>query len=318
MTNEVRIPRIADLLLPVLKAMQDLGGSASRAELLSHVQDVAGFTDEQLAVVFSGSTGKSKALYRAEWAIYWLKAIGVLESSERGVYAMAPRGADYLGMDVAAADAALRTAHDDARKQAAKKAAAKRAAKSTETVQADGEEPSERNDVLTGEADGEGTGTGPVSGDGWRAALLETLKKMDPAAFERLAKRLLREAGFQKVDVVGRAGDGGLDGIGLYKMSLVSFPIYFQCKRYAGSVGAGVVRDFRGAMTGRGDKGLVITTGTFTPAAREEATRDGAPPVDLIDGDELCDLILKYRLGVQVVERMVREIRVDEGFFEAL
>ena len=98
-------------------------------------------------------------------------------------------------------------------------------------------------------------------------ALSETLKKVDPAAFERLATRLLKEAGFQKVDVVGRAGDGGIDGVGLYRMSLVSFPIYFQCKRYAGSVGAGVVRDFRGAMAGRGEKGLVITTGTFTPAA---------------------------------------------------
>ena len=116
------------------------------------------------------------------------------------------------------------------------------------------------------------------------------------------------------MDVVGRVADGGIDGVGLYGMSLVSFPIYFQCKRYAGSV----VRDFRGAMAGRGDKGLIITTGTFTPAAREEATRDGAPPVDLIDGDELCNLILEYRLGVSVVERTVRDITVDGRFIETL
>ncbi len=139
---------------------------------------------------------------------------------------------------------------------------------------------------------------------------------MTPAAFERLAQRILREAGFQKVDVVGRAGDGGIDGVGLYKMSLVSFPIYFQCKRYAGSVGAGVVRDFRGAMVGRGDKGLLITTGAFTPAARAEATRDGTPPVDLIDGNELCDLILEYRVGVEV--RMVKEVSIDEDYFANL
>ena len=98
-------------------------------------------------------------------------------------------------------------------------------------------------------------------------------------------------------------------------MSFVSFPIYFQCKRYAGGVGAGVVRDFRGAMAGRGDKGLIITTGTFTPGARAEATRDGAPPVDPIDGDELCGLILEYRIGVDVTERLVREVTVDESFF---
>ena len=127
--------------------------------------------------------------------------------------------------------------------------------------------------------------------------------------------RILREAGFQRVEVVGKSGDGGLDGVGLYKMSFVSFPIYFQCKRYAGGVGAGVVRDFRGAMAGRGDKGLIITTGTFTPGARAEATRDGAPPVDPIDGDELCGLILEYRIGVDVTERLVREVTVDESFF---
>ena len=318
MTEDVTIPGISDLLWPALKAMGDLGGSASRAELLSRVREVAGFTDEQLAVVFSGSTGKSKALYRAEWAIYWLKAIGILESSKRGVYATTPEGAEYLSKDGVATDAAFRTAYDEARKQAAKKAAAKRAARLKGTVDAGGTEPAERNDVPTGAAEGDGTGTGPDAGDGWRITLLEALKKMDPPAFERLAKRILREAGFQKVDVVGRAGDGGIDGVGLYRMSLVSFPIYFQCKRYAGSVGAGVVRDFRGAMAGRGEKGLVITTGTFTPAAREEATRDGAPPVDLIDGDEPCNLILEYRLGVHVVEQMVRDVTVDESFFETL
>ena len=198
--------------------------------------------------------------------------------------------------DVAAGCAAL--------KRAVKKAIAAKAAKRTQ------EEEAEAGAALADEPE-----LSSAPGDDWRTVLLAVMKKMDPAAFERLAKRLLREAGFQKVDVVGRAGDGGIDGLGLYKMSLVSFPIYFQCKRYAGSVGANIVRDFRGAMAGRGDKGLLITTGTFTPAAREEATRDGAPPVDLIDGDELCDLILEYRLGVKVTERTVKEVAVDEAFF---
>ena len=141
---------------------------------------------------------------------------------------------------------------------------------------------------------------------------------MDPQAFERLSTRILKEAGFRKVEVLGKAGDGGIDGVGVYKVSLVSFPTYFQCKRYAGSVSAGAVRDFRGAMTGRGEKGLLITTGTFTPAARAEATRDGAPPIDLIDGDELCDLIMEYRLGVDVNERVVQDVIVDTNFFDNL
>ena len=105
--------------------------------------------------------------------------------------------------------------------------------------------------------------------------------RLSPANFEKLAQRLLREEGFINTQVTGRSGDGGIDGQGVYRLSLLSFQVFFQCKRYAGSVGSGAVRDFRGAMAGRGDKGLLITTGTFTSSAREEATRDGAPPIDL-------------------------------------
>ena len=83
---------------------------------------------------------------------------------------------------------------------------------------------------------------------------------MRPDAFERLARRLLREADFDSVKVTGQSGDGGIDGHGVYRLGLMSFPVFFQCKRYRGSVGAGAVRDFRGAMAGRGDKGLLITT----------------------------------------------------------
>ncbi|WP_206528489.1 restriction endonuclease, partial [Mesorhizobium sp. M7A.F.Ca.CA.002.05.1.1] len=117
------------------------------------------------------------------------------------------------------------------------------------------------------------------------------LLALDPAAFERLCQRILREAGFIKVEVTGRSGDGGIDGTGVLRVNLLSFHVLFQCKRWKGSVGSGVVRDFRGAMVGRADKGLVITTGTFTADARREAVRDGAPAIDLIDGDGLCDLL---------------------------
>ena len=139
---------------------------------------------------------------------------------------------------------------------------------------------------------------------------------MGPDAFERLAQRLLREAGFRNVEVLGRSGDGGLDGVGVYRPSLVSFPVYFQCKRYRGAVSAGAVRDFRGAMVGRSNRGLLITTGSFTRGARQEATRDGAPPIDLVDGEELCKLLKEYRLGVQVTERVIEDIEIDPGFFD--
>jgi restriction system protein len=138
---------------------------------------------------------------------------------------------------------------------------------------------------------------------------------MAPDAFERLARRLLREAGFINVTVTGRSGDGGIDGTGIYRLSLVSFPVIFQCKRWRGSVGPNVIRDFRGAMVGRGDKGLLITTGSFTADARAEATRDGAPPVDLFDGDRLCELLKDFELGVSVTQRTVDDVAISPGFF---
>ena len=118
--------------------------------------------------------------------------------------------------------------------------------------------------------------------------------------------------------MTGKSGDGGIDGIGVYRLSLVSFPVFFQCKRYKGSVGAGAVRDFRGAMSGRGDKGLLITTGNFTGEAKQEATGDGAPPVDLIDGDRLCDLLKEYELGVRRTIRQIEDVEVAPEFFADL
>lgn len=141
---------------------------------------------------------------------------------------------------------------------------------------------------------------------------------MSATGFERLAQRLLRAAGFINTTVTGRSGDGGIDGVGVYRLSLVSFPVFFQCKRYKGTVGPDKVRDFRGAMAGRGDKGLLITTGAFTREAKSEATRDGAPPIDLIDGEQLCELLKQHQLGVRTEERRVEEVEVVSSFFDEL
>jgi restriction system protein len=149
----------------------------------------------------------------------------------------------------------------------------------------------------------------------WKAQLLEILLALPANKFEHLCQRLLRDAGFISVKVTGRPGDGGIDGIGIYQMALVSFPVFFQAKRYKGSVGAAAVRDFRGAMSGRGDKGLLITTGSFTAEAQGEATREGPPPIDLIDGGRLCDLLKDYSLGVTTETRTVEDVTIEKSFF---
>ena len=292
--NDVSIPTYSDLMYPTLVAVKQLGGSAAIAELEETVPQIARVSDQQLAVEFpesSAKQGQSKVVNRLHWARTYLKKIGALENSNRGVWTITLKGLDFLAMDQSSADKALKQA-DNAVRTEMRKAKA--------------------GDVAESEADGD------VETDDWRDTLLTATKAMDPAAFERLSMRVLREAGFRNVEVLGRSGDGGIDGVGVYKLSLVSFPTYFQSKRYAGSVSASVVRDFRGAMSGRGEKGLVISTGTFTPAAKAEATRDGAPPVDLVGGDDLCDLLKEYGLGVYVQKRVVEDITVDEGFFDTI
>ena len=151
----------------------------------------------------------------------------------------------------------------------------------------------------------------------WQDNLLSILYAISPNAFERLTQRLLRESGFTQVEVTGKVGDGGIDGKGIVKINgFLSFHIIFQCKRYKGSVSASQIRDFRGAMQGRADKGLVITTGNFTRDAIKEATRDGAPPIDLIDGELLCEKLKEMQLGVQI--KQVEIIEVDKEWFDKI
>ena len=151
----------------------------------------------------------------------------------------------------------------------------------------------------------------------WQDELLEVLQAMDPIAFERLCQRLLRESGFIEVEVTRRTGDGGIDGNGIIRIGgLISFNVLFQSKRYKGNIGPDVVRDFRGAMIGRADKGLIITTGGFTREARKEATRDGAPPVDLIDGQLLVEKLKELRLGVST--KQVEEVMVNREWFDSI
>lgn len=220
-----------------------------------------------------------------------LKNIGAIENSARGVWAITDVG---RGLD---------------EEETIERAKAWRAEYRRRYHEQRGQTASDDDDIDQIEPDGERD---------WKDVLIERLMKMTPDAFERLAQRLLREAGFRNVEVLGKSGDGGIDGVGVYRLSLVSFPVYFQCKRWANQVGAGAVRDFRGAMSGRGEKGLLITTATFSPAAREEATRDGAPPVDLISGEDLCDLLKDHELGVFTTTRTIEDVRVIEDFFDDL
>lgn len=150
-------------------------------------------------------------------------------------------------------------------------------------------------------------------GVAWKDALLDVLKNMPPDAFERLSQLVLRESGFVKVEVTGGPHDEGIDGTGILRINLISFHVRFQCKRYKETVGPDAVQKFRGAIPAGVDKGLLITTARFTPAAQKEATKAGHISIDLIDGESLCDLLRELKLGVET--KMVDEVRVISDFF---
>jgi restriction system protein len=286
--NDVRIPQYHELMWPALQATKELGGSATVREMNERAMASAGISEEQQAVPHGEDGRMSEVEYRLHWARTHLKGIGALENSARGVWAVTDRGRSMSEPEMRAATKAWRDSHRQRRL--------------------------EQRDRLAAGTEGT-TEEGEVEGD-WKDQLIARLLQLPPDGFERLAQRILREAGFVNVTVTGKSGDGGIDGAGTYRLSLVSFPVYFQCKRYKGTVTPGVVRDFRGAMAGRGEKGLLITTGSFTRDAQAEATRDGAPPVELIDGDRLCDLLKEFRLGIEVRQRVEEDVIVNPGFFD--
>ena len=222
--------------------------------------------------------------YRLAWARTYLKKYGLLDNSERGVWLIVPEKRDISEVD---AQHVVKTVRETLRKER------------------EAQPPSEDFEEEL-----------PEEEESWRTKLHQILTQdLSPDAFERLIKRMLRESGFVQVEVTGRTGDGGIDGKGIVKVGgLLSFHVLFQCKKYQGSVSSGAIRDFRGALIGRADKGLFVTTGTFTRDAAREATRDGATPIDLMDGDQLSDKLKELHLGIKT--EMVESVDVDEEWFK--
>ncbi len=282
--DDVDIPSARALVWPVVGALRELGGSGQNDEINAKVAELKGFTDEQQR--YDGRGNGLELEYRLRWARTLGKKLGLLEKVGRAVWALTKDGQEIDEAEVGR----------------------------RRLVETRGRSRPSAAEIITAAPDESGV---DGSDQPWQAEALCVVRAMDPGAFERLCQRLLRQAGFINVIVTGRPSDGGIDGVGVYRMSLVSFLVFFQCKRYSGTVGSAQVRDFRGAMIGRGDKGLLITTGSFTPAARAEATRDGAPPLDLIDGDELVELLREHRLGITTVERVVHDVTVHPEFFDA-
>ena len=240
MATKADLPPFDRFFKPSIEAFKARGGSMTIEEMEEAVSNAIGLSDE-LRAVPHGDGPRSEFEYKLAWVRTYLKKAGALENSERGVWRLTSIGAEMSDTDINAIPRYVRE-QDRLRR-----------------VQHGPEE-----DVPDSEE---------VTDLSWKDKLLAALLTTPPDAFERLCQRILRESGFTKVEVTGRSGDGGIDGTGVLRLNLLSFHVLFQSKRFKGSVGAPIVRDFRGAMVGRADKGLIMTTGTFTPEARREATR---------------------------------------------
>jgi restriction system protein len=216
-SSENQVPSFDRLMWPAICALKQMGGSASHQELLDKVIEIAQIPEDAQSVAHT--TGRESRIgYNLSRAQSYLGKYGALENTSRGVWALTAKGRRLKEHDIKDVVAAVRKMNQVKRRSG------------------------------NGAAEPEGV---PETGGGWKDELIGVLQGMTADAFERLCQRILRESGFLKVAVTGRSGDGGIDGVGVLRVALLSFQVYFQCKKWKGNVRAKDIRDFRGAMVGR-------------------------------------------------------------------
>ncbi len=288
--KKIKSPTQLELIEPTFTALVALGGSATVDEIREKVIEILRLPDDIVDEPHRGNASQQTELeYQLAWARTRLKSYGAITNSKRGVWMITPEFSDKTSVSRSAVTEHIKN----------KRLAGKSKAEADSILNDD--DPS--NDGIDA----------PEELEPWRIELADTLHKMNPYAFERLAMLLLRECGFSQVRVTKKSGDGGIDGTGKLRINgIFSFNVAFQCKRYVGSVTAGDIRDFRGSLTTDIEKGVFLTTGTFTRAAREEASNAGKQQIDLVDGEEFIDKLIECRLGV--TERTI--YTVDKAFFE--
>lgn len=273
-------PDFIKYFAPVTDVLKSLGGSGNPSEVTDTIIEKYSIDEKELEL--KNKNGGSTVKNRIAWARFYLAKGGILDSSKRGVWTL--KRSDYDFSTEEASNIFFKHVHDlfqnDKRNKIGKDS----------LIEAEIEEEVDEENVKTN--------------------LLNILKSLPPSGFEKLCQRLLRESGFTQVKVTGKSGDGGIDGYGVLEINpLMSFKVLFQAKRYKDVVTPDKVRDFRGAMAGRADKGIIISTGRFTQEAKNEAVRDGVAPIELVDGDKLVEMFEKLELGL--IPRTVYDLDLD-------
>lgn len=291
MARKTKGPQFLRFINPIIKVLKELGDSGTASEVTDHVIDMMKIPEDELEVILK--SGSSRVKNQIHWARMYLVYAGYLDSSKWGVWSLTEKG---MKSHILTEADVLKLFKMVQRRVTEKEGKAEKGIEEAVLLETD----DLSNEIMAERID-------------HKQKLLEILQNLPSTGFERLCQRLLRESGFQQVKVTGKSGDGGIDGEGILAINpLVSFKVIFQSKRYKGSVGASTVRDFRGAMLGRAEKGIIISTGRFTQEAKKEAIRDGAPPIELVDGEDLVKLFEEKELGLK--PKIVYEI--DESFFD--
>jgi restriction system protein len=248
--KQAKGPQFIRFFKPIIEVLKESGGSGTAAEIIDKTIEEMKISEKEQEA--TNKNGQSRVRNQVNWARQYLVWAGHLDSSKRGIWSLTEKG---MSLDLALFDVM------GTFKQAQKVFKGEQKPKGQL-------EPFE-DEAVEHEIEPQDHG----------AKLLNLIRSLPPGGFERLSQRLLRESGFQQVVVTGRSGDGGIDGMGILSVNpFVSFNVLFQCKRYQGAVTPSHVRDFRGAMMGRADKGIIITTGTFTLDAKKGARRDWRAP----------------------------------------
>lgn len=297
MRNKIdsRIPQYSNLIMPTFIALKKLGGSGTNDEILNQVINDLNLPDEVADITHNGNVNQSELSYRLAWARTYLANYGAIQNSARSVWSITP---DFVSVDVLDEKEVVAFV---VKKNAEKKS--RTAIVTTPKVLPEDDDPLNDDEEFPDEI------------KPWKERLAGILQKMDPYGFERLTQRVLRECGFSQVEVTKKSGDGGIDGTGKLKINgIFSFNVAFQCKRYSGVVGAPDIRNFRGSLTTNIEKGLFITTGTFSKAARDEACSPGKQQIDLLDGEEFINKLTEYEIGVHPVTTYA----IDEDFFNKI
>ena len=270
------VPKFHELFNPTLQALKNLGGSGNNGEIIDEVAKIINISEEDYQKSHLGKGNQTEFGYRLAWAKTYLRRYGLLTNSSWAIWALTTKG--FKSKDVDPQDVILAVRAMDGK-----------GLKKEKQIK---DEPLEN-----------------AEDSGLDQLIIDKLKSLSPEGFERFCQRLLREAGFIEVEVTGKSGDGGIDGVGVIRLNLISFRVYFQCKRYDKSISPAHVRELKGAMDGRAGRGLLITTSTFTRSAEDEARRFGEKQIDLIDGVELARLMREFKLGLK------QELSLDEEFY---